>query len=523
MTESPESFRVDALADYLKACMQAEEVRVVAYSRLSGGAIQDNFGVSVECRGGEWEGLHKLVVRSDAPSKVAVSLSRAEEFKVLQVAYEAGVTVPRPLWCCEDTSVIGVPFWVMARVGGTASARELVREAGQNPARGQSLVRQLGRELARIHSISPSQAAGRLSFLRVPDEKPSFARVRQYRAALDAIPRPQPVLEWALNWLEAHAVDSGLRSLCHGDFRTGNYMVDDGQVSGVLDWEFASFGDPYEDLGWLCARSWRFGAPEREVGGIGHRDDLYTAWENETGHNVDDTQLRYWEVMGMVRWAIIALQQGERHLSGEQPSLELALTGRMLPEIELDILVTVMQIEGQPLGYNDLAPWQDGLGHPSAQESSLLAPHTANVLHIARQTLLNELLPQLPKASTYDALMVANAMAAAMRDLNDAGRSSAGVKRATCAFLETIPLAGNIALSSQGAPPAGGQGMAENGDPRETLALALRRQAVPVEHEMALRRLLVLDTCTRLALSNPKYLEAHRQSARATTTVESGD
>lgn len=522
MTDSSESFRVQALADYLKACMQAEEVRVVAFSRLSGGAIQDNFGVTVECRGGQWEGRHELVVRSDAPSKVAVSLSRAQEFRVLQVAHEAGVTVPHPLWCCEDPSVIGVPFWVMSRVAGSASARDLVRQMGEHPERGRALVRHLGRELARIHRVIPEpQIVDRLNFLKLPQEQPSLARVREYRAALDAIPRPHPVLEWALNWLESRAVDSGLRTLCHGDFRSGNYMVEDGRVSAVLDWEFASFGDPYEDLGWLCARSWRFGAPEREVGGVGLRQDLYASWEAETGHKVDDHQVRYWEVMGMVRWAIIALQQGQRHLSGEQPSLELALTGRMLPEIELDALVTIMQIEGRPLSAGDLAPWQTDPARPAGQ-SSLLVPDSANALNIARQTLLNDLLPTLPKSQNYAALMVANAMAAAMRELMDAGESSAGVQRAVRAFLDEVPQAQATLSPTDSVNPEAAQASANN-DPRQTLARALRRQAIPVVHETALRRLLILDTCTRLALSNPKYLAAHQQGARDMATVQSGD
>ena len=50
-------------------------------------------------------------------------------------------------------------------------------------------------------------------------------------------------------------------------------------------------------------------------------------------------------LMGIMRWAVIALMQAERHLSGEQPSLELALTGRMLPEIELDLIQEIQTIE----------------------------------------------------------------------------------------------------------------------------------------------------------------------------------
>jgi ATP:corrinoid adenosyltransferase len=54
----------------------------------------------------------------------------------------------------------------------------------------------------------------------------------------------------------------------------------------------------------------------------------------------------YWEVMAMLRWSVIALQQAQRHLSGEESSLELALTGRMLPEMEYDMLRQIESIGG---------------------------------------------------------------------------------------------------------------------------------------------------------------------------------
>ena len=71
----------------------------------------------------------EAVLRTDAPSAVAVSRSRAEEFALLQVAFRAGVTVPEPLWLCEDPAVLGRSFYVMRRVGGTA-APQLLRRSG---------------------------------------------------------------------------------------------------------------------------------------------------------------------------------------------------------------------------------------------------------------------------------------------------------------------------------------------------------------------------------------------------------
>jgi aminoglycoside phosphotransferase (APT) family kinase protein len=114
-------------------------------------------------------------------------------------------------------------------------------------------------------------------------------------------------------------------------------MVDEQGVTGVLDWEFAGWGDPHEDLGWLCAKCWRFGSAQ-EVGGIGTREVLYAAYAAQSGRDVDDAQVRFWEIAAAIRWAVIALSQAQRHLSGAEPSLELALTGHIVPELELDVM-----------------------------------------------------------------------------------------------------------------------------------------------------------------------------------------
>lgn len=329
-----------ALALYVQQQTAARHVEPLVFSRLSGGAIQSNYAFSVECAGGSRPGRLDLVVRSDSPSKVDASLTREQEFQVMRVAHQAGVAVPEPLWLCTDTSVIGSVFCIMARVSGMADGRKLVR-AQLNDQQANAITRQLGQELARLHAVHPPDA--RLDFLPIPPASPALWRVQTYRDALDRIPEPHPVLEWSLNWLQDNAPESAGTVLCHCDFRTGNYMVDQAGISGILDWEFAAWSDPYEDLGWLCAKSWRFGANDRAVGGIGQKPELFAAYGEASGRPVDGNAVLYWEAMGMTRWAIIALQQAQRHISGGQSSLELALTGRLLPEIEFDLLEHIQQ------------------------------------------------------------------------------------------------------------------------------------------------------------------------------------
>ena len=335
------------LADYIADRTGAPHAQVDTFSKLSGGAIQDNYALSIVLEGGYQPGRQEYVVRCEAPSGVSDSLTRPQEFSVLKKAFEAGVTVPEPLWLCDDKSVIGLTFYVMSRATGTASPQKLVG-ADMAEVQRSKLTRQLGRELGRLHQIKPPVSS--LEFLPVPTESAARTRIDLYRYYLSAIGEPHPVLEWALNWLEDHQPACGPSVLCHCDFRTGNYMVDQGRLTAVLDWEFATWSDPAEDLGWLCCRSWRFGADAREVGGIGHKADLFAGYEEVTGATPDPDRVAYWEVMALVRWAVIALQQAERHLSGEQSSLELALTGRMLPQMEYDLLQQIQELSDDKKG-----------------------------------------------------------------------------------------------------------------------------------------------------------------------------
>src|SRR4051794_21457167 len=95
------------LARFLVAASGARNVGLTHFELLSGGAIRENWGFDAEFLGGPSTGRHRLVLRTDAATGIASSLGRIEEFAVLQAAHAAEVTVPEPLWACDDPEVIG--------------------------------------------------------------------------------------------------------------------------------------------------------------------------------------------------------------------------------------------------------------------------------------------------------------------------------------------------------------------------------------------------------------------------------
>jgi aminoglycoside phosphotransferase (APT) family kinase protein len=319
------------LRDWLATATGDAGLRIASAAKLSGGAIQQNWALDIESRGAP----HRWVLRTDSAAVLAVSLPRAAEYALLRAAHAAGVTVPEPLFLCEDVAVIGAPFFVMARVAGTAQGHRVVKDTSLGGGR-ENLAHQLGRELARIHRIRPPRAD--LAFLGSPPADAARATIATMRARLDAAGTPRPVTEWGLRAAERHAPPPVPPVLNHNDFRTGNIMLDASGVTAVLDWEFAAWGDPAADLGWFCAKCWRFGNTAQEAGGIGTRKGFYAGYATESGAPVDGTRVRWWELLAHIRWAVIAGDQAIRHLSGEERSLELALTGHIIPELEWDIL-----------------------------------------------------------------------------------------------------------------------------------------------------------------------------------------
>ena len=331
MSLAQDPARLEALAGWIAAKLGVPSARIDEARLLTGGAIQENWRLA--CRIGD-DQERRFVLRRNAAATIGSSRSLAQEFAALSAAHAAGVTVPAPIGYCDDAGVIGAAFALVAAVEGVGLGPRIVKDQGLGGDHA-ALAGQLGRELAKIHAIQPAQSG--LSFLDAPPTDPAKTAITDLRTALDRLDVRRPALEWGLRWAELHPPPRRSPVLVHGDFRTGNYMVDQNGLTAILDWEFVGLGDPMADLGWFCAECWRFGRPDLEAGGIAPREAFYRGYE-VGGGRVDDDAVRYWEIVAHLRWAVIALEQGERHLSGRQRSLELALTARIVPELELAVV-----------------------------------------------------------------------------------------------------------------------------------------------------------------------------------------
>ena len=204
--------------------------------------------------------------------------------------------------------------------------------------------------LAKIHSIEYSPAI--LPFLdrglRPDTNDVALTAVADCRRLLDELPGGYPAIELCLNWAEANAPVTDKVVLAHSDFRSGNFMIGESGptgpgLTGILDWEFAHWSDRHEDIGYIRMRDWRFGKVKNPIGGFAAPEDFYPHYEAEAKVKLDESKIRFWEIMGNLRWAIGAAQQGERHLSGKDRGIEFASIGRRVAEMELEAMRLIEQ------------------------------------------------------------------------------------------------------------------------------------------------------------------------------------
>lgn len=316
--------------DRIRTALAAHGATLTSVKPLHGGACQENFKVELTVDGK----AQTMALRSDAKSSLPGSIQRKAEFSVIEAATRVGVKTPAARWLSLDLLRPGADAYFLDWVSGEAIGRRVVRNPELEGARAK-LPGDLAATLAKLHTVTPATTTLPLG---VPKTSPAEAALRDLITMMDRMPGVYPAVEFALQWLTARIPSEREVVLVHGDFRTGNFMVTPDGLSAVLDWEFARWGSPYEDLGWISVRDWRFNRLDLPVGGFSKRAPFYAAYAQASGRAVDESAVLWWEIVGNLRWALGSVNQGERYLSGEQTDLELIAIARRNVEMEFEAL-----------------------------------------------------------------------------------------------------------------------------------------------------------------------------------------
>ena len=321
----------EAITPRLREIFADQLTSIADVRMLAGGASTDARVFTV--RGTQRED-RRLVIRIDRMRESRPGQA-AREAQAMRAAAKQGALVPEVFDWSDGNAQVGAPFLIMGFLQGEALPGRILRGAQFGTARSK-LIRQIARSAAATHSVTPSSGL---------DAIPHTDHFGEVEARYRELHIARPAIELGLSWLHEHQPAGRDPRLVHGDFRLGNLIVGAEGLRGVLDWEFAHWGDPIEDLGFLAVPAWRWGGAG-EVAGVGSVEELLREYEYAAGEQVNREEFRWWQVLGVLRWAVGCLLQAQRHLSGNTRSIELVSLGRRAAEQEYDLL---RLIRGEPV------------------------------------------------------------------------------------------------------------------------------------------------------------------------------
>jgi aminoglycoside phosphotransferase (APT) family kinase protein len=216
------------------------------------------------------------------------------EARLLSKLDDTPVRVPKVLATCEDTAVIGAPFYIMEYVEGEVIA-STIPDVLDNPEQRRRVADQLIDSLVELHGVDYA-AVGLDGF-----GKPSGYLERQLRRFGGLWEhnrtRDVPEIEQVGRWLADNLPDSPPATIVHGDYRLGNTMfacAAPAQLVAILDWEMATIGDPLADLGYLMIHWTQEGDDLGRVNlqnvtrlpGFPTREELLAHYEEHSGRSM---------------------------------------------------------------------------------------------------------------------------------------------------------------------------------------------------------------------------------------------
>lgn len=207
-------------------------------------------------RGGQSNPTYRLVtpsrcyvLRRKPPGKLLPGAHAIErEYRVISALGRQDFPVAEALALCEDPSVIGTAFYVMAMVEGRIFWEAALPEvsAAERPAYFDAM----NAAIARLHGIDP-EAAGLADYGKAGNyfERQIGRWSKQYQDEAEA--GRVAAMDRLIDWLPRNIPKSGDETrIIHGDFRCDNMVFHstEPKVVAVLDWELSTLGHPLADF-----------------------------------------------------------------------------------------------------------------------------------------------------------------------------------------------------------------------------------------------------------------------------------
>ncbi len=233
---------VDALQGFLDD--RLGDSRAIEIEAMVGGGSCDIFAVH---RGSErW-----VLRRAPSHASSATAHDVLREYHILDAIKDEPVSIARPVLACDDPTVFGAPFYVMARIDGVPVRSRIPSAWTASPLEQPQALDQLVDALVAIHAVDWQRCGlGDLAH-RGPYLERQVGRWMSQLGSYGG--RPLPSAASVASWLDDHRPADQAPALAHGDYKLDNVLFAEDappHLLAVVDWEMASIGDPLIDLAW---------------------------------------------------------------------------------------------------------------------------------------------------------------------------------------------------------------------------------------------------------------------------------
>ncbi|MDF1705950.1 MAG: phosphotransferase family protein [Aeromicrobium sp.] len=296
-----------------------------------------------------------LQVQKEAGPTAGVADVR-RQFELLGLARSRGLPVATPLWCSTDRRPLGAPFLTTSLVAGVAldpfrrDDGPLLDDLASNAGLRAAIVE----HLVALHSITASDLP---DSARLPSAiTPVTHEIDRWADAISGSRfADDPVLSYAELWLRQNEPRVQRRSLIHGDYRLGNFVLGDRDIAAILDWEFAGEGDPLLDVAMLSSPTVLVGG---RYDGLWQEGEFARLYADRAGIEISADTLRYYVVLAVFK--VAGLWVNSTHTAGDGAmSLDLLRAGFSV--------LTLRRTLGEVLGL--ASPARDAFA-PSIQAAS---------------------------------------------------------------------------------------------------------------------------------------------------------
>jgi aminoglycoside phosphotransferase (APT) family kinase protein len=289
------------VAAYLSA-QTGDKVQVGAVRRFPVGFSWLTYAVPVTGLPGH-EAAHELILRLGPDYGLFAPYSAAPQVLAMQSLEGSAVPLPRAYWSSDDASIFGAPFMFCEKVSGDAvvpwvSANEPGLEDGYR----RRLAEQFIDVLAALHRVPwQSQPIAAMAH-GITAQNAALQNVDYWETQIARwAMRPYPLAEWGIRWLKAHCPVAPHVAIVHGDYRTGNFLEQGGQITSILDWELVHLGDPHEDLGWASLPMYMGGS--KLISRLAEPGMFYARYSEKVGFQVSMESVRYYQALSLLKLA----------------------------------------------------------------------------------------------------------------------------------------------------------------------------------------------------------------------------